>query len=258
MGRRPSSQSTVKSVDKAVDLLLLLARSGPLPARDAATRLGLPRSSTYRFLQTLERRGFAARDGKDGFCIGSGLLALANGPRHRRDVRDVALPHMRRLSADFGESVFLTVQQAGDAVVIEKVSPAAPVLLQLDVGHRLPLHSGALAKVLLAFGPPASRPRLGRRLPRVARGTVTDPRRLERQLGAIRTQGYAVTREEAIPGSWGVGVPVLSPATGFAIASLVLGGPVQRYDERRIPAMVAALRRAAKAIGQAVERTPSE
>jgi DNA-binding IclR family transcriptional regulator len=247
----------VKSVDKAVDLLVLLARSGPLAAKDAAGRLGLPRSSAYRFLHTLERRGFAVRDGKEGFCLGPALISLASGTRHRRDLRDLALPHMRRLSAEFGESVFLTVEQAGHAVVIEKVSPVAPVLLQLDVGTRLPLHAGAVSKILLAFGPPTVRPRPAR-LSAVARRTVTDPRRLERELDAIRTRGYAVTVEEAIPGSWGVGVPILSPATGFAVASLVVGGPIHRYDPRRTPQMVSALRRAAKAIGQAGERGSGE
>jgi DNA-binding IclR family transcriptional regulator len=247
----------VQSVDKALDLLLLLACDGPLAASDVAGRLGLPRSSTYRFLQTLERRGFAGRDGKDGFCMGPVLISLTHGSRPQRDLRDLARPYMRRLSADFGESVFLTVEQAGDAVVIEKVSPAAPVLLQLDVGTRLPLHAGAVSKILLAFGPPIARPRRPA-LPAVARRTVTDPRRLERQLKEIRAKGYAVTVEEAIPGSWGVGVPILSPTTGLAIASLVIGGPIHRYDVHRTPRMVRALRRAAAAIAGAPERAARE
>jgi DNA-binding IclR family transcriptional regulator len=219
-------------------------------ARAAATQLGLPRSSAYRFLQTLERRGFAARTVKDGFSLGPAFLELASGTQPRPDLREIALPHMRRLSAESGESVFLVMEQAGHAVVVEKVSPAAPVRLQLDVGTRLPLHAGAVSKVLLAFGAPRGRPA---ELPRVARRTVTDPRRLERELAAIRVQGYSVTVEEAIPGSWGVGVPILPPGTSLAMASLSVGGPIHRFDRERVPGYVAALQRAARAIARQLQ-----
>jgi DNA-binding IclR family transcriptional regulator len=180
LGRRPTRPPRVKSVDKALDLLLLLARSGPLPARDVAQRLGLPRSSAYRFLQTLERRGFAVREGREGFGLGATVLSIVNGSRPRRGLREAALPRMRRLSAEFGESVFLTVEQAGHAVVIEKVAPAVPVRLALDVGQRVPLNAGALGKILLAFGRPGAPERLPRRLPRMSSRTVTDLPRLRR------------------------------------------------------------------------------
>jgi DNA-binding IclR family transcriptional regulator len=230
-----------------MDVLMLLARSGPLSAKAVALYFRLPRTSIYRLLLTLERRGFVARDDVRGYAVGPVLRSLANGRGGTRDLRNVALPFMRRLAEVFRESVFLTVEQGGQAVVIEKVAPESPVRLQLEVGQRLPLHAGALGKILLAFGPTRISGSMRRMLPRLAPGTVTDARRLRPQLARIRAQGYAITLEEAVPGSWGVGVPLLS-GSGSVLASLLLGGPLQRYDPARIPAMIAALQRAARSI----------
>lgn len=249
--------SLLKSVEKAADLLLVLAQSGPLPAKEIERQFRWPRSSAYRFLQALERRGFVARDQTHGFCVGPILLTIADGSRSRRDPREAALPHMQRLAEEFGESVFLSVKQGWEAVVIEKVSAPSPVRLHLDVGCRLPLHAGAFAKVLLAFGPARIPSAFRRRpLPHVGPRTVTDLRRLERELEEIRAKGYSVTLEEAFAESWGVAVPILLGSRQSVVASLTLGGPLQRFRLERIPSMVSELQQAARDIAEALAENP--
>ena len=53
------SASSLKTIDKAIDLLWAIAHgSGASSVEELSSEIQLPKSTTYRFLKTLQTRGF--------------------------------------------------------------------------------------------------------------------------------------------------------------------------------------------------------
>ncbi len=242
------------TADRAIEVLLLFDERHPvLAATEIAARLGMSRSTTYRYLQSLRAVGLVEEDAAGGrFRLGPRILSLARVARQALGLPEVALPVMRDLAAQTGETVLLTRRSQQQVVCVERVEANQyPIRISYERGHVLPLHAGASAKVLLAFEDPveieavlASGP-----LPRYTERTVTDPAELRRQLGAIREAGYVVTDGEVDAGVRGVAAPVWG-ADGRVVAGLSIAGPAFRLDDGALPAAVAAVQTAAATLSQ--------
>jgi DNA-binding IclR family transcriptional regulator len=98
------------------------------------------------------------------------------------------------------------------------------------MGRRVPLHTNALGKVLLAFGE-AQLPRGS--LERVTAKTVTDRATLEAQMALIRAAGYAVVVDELEPTLAAVAAPV-RVAGGETVAAVSISGPDHRLSRTRL------------------------
>jgi DNA-binding IclR family transcriptional regulator len=60
---------------------------------------------------------------------------------------------MERIHAETGETVFLCVRRAYEAVCIERIDGKRVQSLALRLGGSLPLHAGAAPRILLAYEP---------------------------------------------------------------------------------------------------------
>ena len=56
---------------------------------------------------------------------------------------------------------------------------------------------------------------------------------LMRDLAVVRSRGYALADEEAEPGVAAIAVPVLDPASGRALGTASIAGPIVRMPARR-------------------------
>lgn len=218
---------------------------------EVAGLLDMPRSTTYRYLQTLRSYGLVEEDESRGFRLGSRILQLARIARAGLGLSEVALPAMREVAAKTGEAVLLTRRSGSSVVCVERIESAHPVRLTYERGHVLPVHAGASAKVLLAFSTPEEIEEVlaTARLKRFTARTVTDPRTLRKQLEEIRQQGYAVTDGEVDDGVRGVAAPIMA-SDGRVVAGLSVAGPAFRMDDARLPAIVRAVREGADAAGK--------
>ena len=66
------------------------------------------------------------------------------------------------------------------------------------MGKRAPLHCTALGKVLLAYMSEKERKKIleEKGLPRLTEKTITDKKKLEKELGEVKEQNFALDREE--------------------------------------------------------------
>ena len=237
-----TAHATAQTVERAADLLFAIADMEPAgcSAAELAQRLGLPRANVYRLLAALGAKGLVRRLPADRrrYELGLRLLDLGEKVRRSLNVGQVALPFMRTLSQTTGESVYLAVRDGGQAVVVERVDSPRNLRLYATIGARMPLHAGAVSKVLLAWAPvedveAAVRAGLRRHTPR----TITEPAGLRAHLAQIRRAGYVLSREELDVGATGIGVPVFDN-TGTVVAGLSLSGPSSRFDERALPRLI--------------------
>jgi DNA-binding IclR family transcriptional regulator len=145
---------------------------------------------------------------------------------------------MRELTARTGNTSYLCVRADQVAMCVESVESPEGLISRLGVGRTLPLHAGAAAKILLAHLPEAGqREVLASKLVRFTPFTVTDRKQLRRELGRIRTHGYAYTSQEVDPGSHAVAAPV-SDFSGQVVAALGIAGPLHKFREPRLRELI--------------------
>jgi DNA-binding IclR family transcriptional regulator len=238
------------TADRAIDVLLLFDERRPaLSAVDVSERLAMPRSTTYRYLQSLRTYGLVEEDSAgSGFRLGPRVLELARVARKGLGISEVALPHMRELAASTGEATLLTRRSGQQVVCLERVESTHRIRLSYERGQVLSPHAGASAKVLLAWLPPDAVQHLFRgELTRYTDRTITDPAELRLQLDRIRAAGYAVSEGEVDEGVRGIAAPIFG-SDGQVVAGLSTVGPAFRIDDKALPRIVQQTRDTAQAI----------
>jgi IclR family acetate operon transcriptional repressor len=90
-------------------------------------------------------------------------------------------------------------------------------------------------------------------MPRLTPRTIATAREMKTELAEIRRRGYAVDREESLPGAFCVAVPILD-AAGAPLAALSISGPTTRFHESHLAAASSALLEVAAAIRLALGR----
>lgn len=236
----------VRSVDRAVGILDVLAKGGWRTGAEVARELGVHRSTALRLLGTLERHALVERDSKSAkYRLGRRLPQLASVVTGESDLRTLARPVCEGLAAALGETVTLDVLVGGEIVPIEQATSSTSVVSVNWLGRRTPIHSTASGKVILAFAPEAVRQRLlAGPLERSTPHTITDRAALEAQLAAALGDGFARTYEELEVGLDAVAAPVRA-AGGEVVAALDVSGPSHRLRAEGRPELVQLTRDAA-------------
>ncbi len=211
-------------IDRMMDILTLIERrASGTTIRELVAALGLPRTTVYRILNSLQLHDVVLRSADGGYRLGPRLLTLASrasADRHGFDLPTLALPHMQRLSAETGEASKVSVCDGDAVLVCATVDGKREYALTVVPGQRLPLHAGAASKVLLAHLQPADRDRiLAGPLVRHTGITITDRRRLARELARIRRQGWAEDKGEYSPSVRAIAAPI-TDGNGRVVAAL--------------------------------------
>ncbi len=96
------------------------------------------------------------------------------------------------------ETVHLGVLEEGEILCLAKEESSQTIRMISYVGKRAPLHCTSLRKVLLAYLSAEERKKiLGEKvLPRLTENTINDKKELEKELGKVREQDFALDREE--------------------------------------------------------------
>jgi DNA-binding IclR family transcriptional regulator len=238
--------AVIRSVDRAIAILDLLALEGWRTGAEVARELGVHRSTALRLLATLDRHGLVERDPRTAkYRLGRRVAQLASSVRGEVDLRQAARPVLEALARALGETVTLDVLDGEEIVPVEQATGSTSVVSVNWLGTRSPVHCTASGKVILAFGPAARRTALlGRTLERRTQHTVTDPAELDAQLREARDSGYARTFEELEVGLNAIAAPVRN-AEGEVVAALDVSGPAHRIAPSGRSQLVARTREAA-------------
>lgn len=229
-----AAPGTVQAVERAAALLKAVANA-PQPATvpELARACRLNRSTAWRLLATLEGQGLVERDPisqryRVGFCI----FQIAAGDDHDSLVRR-AHPVLERLARTTRATVSLAVAKRFNLVYIDQIDE--PRALSPNwLGRSLPLHATSGGKAFLAWLPREERDALlTGRLKRYTATTVTERRRLERELAADRRRGYSACLGELEETLYGVSAPVLDQWQR-PLAIVNTWGPSQRFTVDRL------------------------
>src|SRR5437763_12528639 len=116
-GREDARDSSlIRSVDRAVAILDLLAVQGWQAGAEVARELRVHRSTALRLLATLERHALVERDPRTArYRLGRRLPQLASAVAGELDLRAVARPVCEQVAAAAGETTTLDVL-VGDVI----------------------------------------------------------------------------------------------------------------------------------------------
>ena len=225
----------MKTIDKAIDLLWAIAHgSGSSSVEEISSEIQLPKSTTYRFLKTLQTRGFVDASAEYGkYRLGPSISLLSKNSSlngQNGTLCELALPVMRRLTSETGETTFLCIKSGRETICIECIESRQSMITRFFVGEVRPLHVGAASKALLAFLPDQEVEAIvQQKLSRVTENTCTDPAELKKEIKEIREKGYAYSDQEFIVGARAISAPVLDEG-GDVAASMTLSAPVHRIE----------------------------
>lgn len=228
----------MRSVSVALAVLEAVAEHQPVGVSELSRTMDLPKSTTQRMLLTLGDLGWIRAGDEEPTRWSLTAKAMAIGAHHRGDeeIRRVALPIMRALSAETGETVHLSVPEGRRVVLIQKVEGDSPVRTHTVIGNSAPMHTAASGKAILAAMPEARANALltGSPLEAMTPQTETDAVAVHRELERVRRQGYAVTVGTRHPEIAAVGAAILD-GRGLPVAAVSLSLPTHRFPRRMWP-----------------------
>jgi IclR family transcriptional regulator, acetate operon repressor len=228
--RAADERYRVQSLGRALDLLELIAARGKDGARltELARALDMSKAAVYALLQTLLSRGFLA-DVSEGanrrYRLGLTLARLGDLAVGNIALADVAMPELRKLTADLGMTSRLAVFDDGCAVVVGRVDAPGTIRFEAALGRRELPHCSAVGKAMLSAMPRAEAQRILERspLPRRTARTITAVPQLLSELAVSLERGYAIDDEEDNDGVACIGSCVFGRGGSVAGAISVTG-----------------------------------
>lgn len=215
----PPRQPVNRSAGRMLDILECFSSGKSVSLMEIAQIVELPKSTTFRMLQTLEERHFLVRDESTKlFSLGSKIGELVGGYYGGRyDLLRCAATHsLMKLSEKYNEAVRLFVRDGGFKLCIEAIESTREVRHIVKVGERHDLLRGAAGKVLLAY------------MPMPERLYVAEGYELEQQLEKMKEDGYAMSVGEREESLVGIAAPVFA-SSGEVVAAVSLSGPSARF-----------------------------
>ncbi|GAY09499.1 transcriptional regulator, IclR family [Pseudonocardia sp. N23] len=240
------SSGRVQSVERTFELLEAMSDlGGTAGLSQLAARLGLPLPTIHRLVRTLVDLGYVRQQPSREYALGPRLMRL--GEHASRLLGTWAMPHLRDLVDEIGESANLAMLDGDHVVYTAQVPGVHSMRMFTEVGRRAQVHCTAVGKAMLALMP-------REQADVIVRGSVMTPQTghtivtldgFHTELARVKEMGYAVDNEEQEIGvrCVAVAVPGRTPRAAFSIS-----GPSPRMTDALIHRAVPLLRRAAEGV----------
>lgn len=199
-----------------------------LTLQEIADQIKLPKSTTFRFVQSLDDAGYLVRLGDQAYCLSFRFTRLAGLVKSTLDIRQIARVTMIELAKKANETVTLNIVSDGHRVCIEVIHTPSPLMSVTKPGERVRMSDGATAKTLMAYLP---KKEMQEALAYASRATGRKRSELAAELTRIREQGYAVTHGERVLGLTAISAPIVE-LDGSVRHSITVTGPTVRLEPR--------------------------
>lgn len=249
------SSGQVQSLCRALSILNVIAEDDHgMTMTDISQRAGLPMSTTHRLLTTLQHERYVRYDNDQSLWkMGVQAFIIGNAFVQSRDIIATSRPFMTALMEKSGETTNLAVVDQGECIYLAQVECRQMMRVQAKPGSRVPIHSSAVGKALMAAMPVEKAKKFiqMREFERATDKTVIDQRALCKEIEEVRQNGYARDDEEHCVGLRCVASAIYDEF-GEPIAAVSLSGPRARVEDERFPVLGAMVRETAAEITAAM------
>ena len=228
-----------QSVEKTLQIIEFLADSRePMKLIDISKYTNMPSSTVLRMVNTLLEKGYAYQEAdtnRYGLTLRFTAIGMQLSLQNR--IRDFAHYFLLDLSKETGESTCLAIEEDKEVIYIDAIDGGSGMLkITQRIGIRAPMHSTGVGKLMLTEFSPEALELLQQQkgLTKLTNNTLTTLNDLNKELDAIRVQGYAIDNEECEIGARCVAAPIRNYENKI-VAAISVSGPVSRMTLDRIP-----------------------
>ncbi|MET3470433.1 DNA-binding IclR family transcriptional regulator [Novosphingobium sp. 1529] len=208
-GRGTGNRYRAPALEKGLDVIELLVNSGrAMTMTEICQRLGRSQGEMFRMVQVLQARGFVEQDGaNDGYYLTDLLFTMAMRQPPTQNLVEVALPRMRQLAMDIGQSCHLVFHTRGEIVVVARMESNEQIGFSVRIGHRLALHRSVSGVVLFGHQPAdIQQAWLAQLSPTTDRGEIAA---FVKAAKAAAAQGHAQAQSTFVNGISDISAPIM-------------------------------------------------
>lgn len=242
------------TADRVIEILLLFSDEKPVwSAIELSQRMDMPRSTMYRYLNSLKNSKMLMEQGDGLFKLGPKIQVLANVAKLSTNLIEVVREEMLQLSERFNETVLFNELVDFDVATLERIESRQTIRLVSTRSSLLPWPATPSSKLFLAYAPRDKREMFWSMATpqKYTPHTIVDRDQLEAELARILAQGYARSDEERDDGVVGVAVPVMGHAACRYCLSIV--APKFRVSDELLSEMRSALASVAQRVAAHLE-----
>jgi IclR family mhp operon transcriptional activator len=193
------STRPIRALNRGLDVLTELNRLERAAINTLANAVDLPRTTTYRILETLRLAGYVERDPHDD-CYRPTIMvrALSDGFDDEAMLAHVARPHLAALCTQIVWPVAIATPAGSAMMIREATDYQSPLALEhYGAGVRVPMLGSAAGRAYLAYCAAPQREAL---IELLARSPLPEDRlarnrqEVERILAETRAQGYGISQ----------------------------------------------------------------
>lgn len=208
------STRPIRALNRGLEVLTELNRLERAAINTLANAVGLPRTTTYRILETLRLAGYVERDEHDD-CYRPTIMvrALSEGFDDEAMMAHLAKPHLAALCEAIVWPIAIATPAGAAMMIRETTDRQSPLALeQVGAGIRVPMLTSAAGRAYLAYCTAPQREAL---LDMLARSSLPEDRlvrsrvEVERLLNETRTQGFGMAqRARRVSEETSIAIPV--------------------------------------------------
>jgi IclR family acetate operon transcriptional repressor len=216
-----------QAVDRAADLLVEVLKSEkPVTFSYLTNKSGLAKGTASRLISALERNGLLQRNKKGEIETGITINQFASRISSVSRLVSKLQPLMRQIGNETGETVSLAISGNDSVENIAQIDAKYLLSSRNWVGQKVPFHSSAAGKILLAFQE-IDVSKL--KLEKLTNATITSKTEFEKEILKVKENNYALIIDELEIGLVAVSVPVKNNV-GEVVAALSVSGPSTRLN----------------------------
>ena len=242
---------TIGSVERALDILELLARKGELRFTDIRAALNIPKGSLHNLLKVLEKRSYIfLEDPGNTYRLSVKVVELSGSYLASLRLGDVVPPALRNAALKSGETCQFAILDGTDVFYLFKEQDASSnVVVGTGQGMRLPAQYTALGKAILSTMDDEEIRELfeGESWTPLTNMSVSSVDELLAQLALTRQRGWSVDDEESSLGIMCLGSPVFDHQ-GKALGAVSMSFIKRKHSWDKIPDLAVVIQECATEI----------
>jgi len=226
---RKSNKYLIPNIARALKILEYLAGDkNEAGIAEISKEFGYPNNSVFRVIKSLEYYGYVEENERK-YRITSRLLSLGYSAMNNKGLVENSTDVMHALRDELNETVLIGTLIGNEVVIIEQCISFHHIKFTAEIGVRVPIHTSAPGKAILAHLPEDEQTGLFNQITfvRYTNNTVPGMKALQEEMAQVKEQGYAVDDGEEAGDVHCIGVPIFD-YRNYPVASLWIVGPDYR------------------------------
>lgn len=239
-----SNTSVVQTFSKGLQVLEIIVEKQTITVTELARQMGIPKSASYRFLNTLRLHGYITQTPSNNYVLSDRINKLGNHIVPKLEFHSIAINILNALTKnDTGiETVANLAMWDGSKIVYLAQSSHNPYALYRE-GSSVPAYCSALGKAILAYAPPNVLEKYLQNVQfeKFTDSTTSTKESLLKELASVREKNYATSFDELCIGLKGIAVPL--KCKGFPVkysisVNQTIYGSTENFIEKFYPLLV--------------------